>query len=362
MNLLSTDMCKVPQAFWRALDHLGIKPAALFRQARLPATLHLNAHARVNTAQLFAIWKAIEELASDPGFFVKFVEAFDKTGHQPAFLAASFAANYRDALLRIDRFKRLSSCEQFYFEERNGEFRLHKEWPFATEPEPAISIESTFAFFIKLGRLGTGQHITPVRVEFAFPRMAENMHEAYFGCPIKYGSAHNLLVLRTEDIERPFPGHNYEFLELLTPALAAATKEIEVKSSVSEQVKIVLRKNLASGRPDLADVAQDLGTSERTLQRRITEEGTTYRTLLIEARQEASRELLAALSLEVEEVACLLGYQDTSSFYRAFKDWEGMTPSQWRTVHSFELELGQLMGEGHEGRLRAAGTIAPTGA
>ena len=73
--------------------------------------------------------------------------------------------------------------------------------------------------------------------------------------------------------------------------------------------------------------------SERTLQRRITEEGKTFRELLSEARQELGRQLLSNPSTDIDEVACLLGYQDRSSFYRAFRDWEGLTPLQWRELN-----------------------------
>nr|WP_222532665.1 AraC family transcriptional regulator [Azospirillum sp. 412522] len=101
-------------------------------------------------------------------------------------------------------------------------------------------------------------------------------------------------------------------------------------------MKVVLKRSLASGRPDLADVACDLGMSERTLQRRITDEGASFRELLAEARQELGRLLLSDPSTDIDEVACLLGYQDTSSFYRAFREWEGMTPSQWRQFNGRE--------------------------
>uniref|UniRef100_UPI001E2C2ABF helix-turn-helix transcriptional regulator n=1 Tax=Ralstonia pseudosolanacearum TaxID=1310165 RepID=UPI001E2C2ABF len=101
-----------------------------------------------------------------------------------------------------------------------------------------------------------------------------------------------------------------------------------------EQVKIVLKRSLASGRPELPDVARELGMSERTLQRRITDDGGSFRGILIEARQELGRQLLADPSADIEEVACLLGYQDTSSFYRAFRGWEGVTPNRWRELNS----------------------------
>ncbi|WP_208021170.1 AraC family transcriptional regulator [Paracoccus alkanivorans] len=325
----------MPQAFWRAFSEAGLKPSVILRQARLPAMLHLNPHAVLSTAQIFAIYKAVEVLADDPGFAIRFVKAFDRSGHQPAFLAACYAADYRDALGRIERFKRLSPCERFLIAERDGEFALSKEWPYSPEPEPAISIDTSFAFVIELGRKGTGQHITPIRIDFARPGPGCEDHDTYFGCPIRYGAPRNLLVLRSADLDRPFPGRNEEFLDLLTPALAAARRDLDDESTISEQVKNILKLNLASGRPELGDVARDLGTSERTLQRRIAEEGTTFRALLSDARLELGEQLLSDPLIAIDEVAILLGYQDTSSFYRAFKDRQGVTPYNWREQNGF---------------------------
>ncbi|TIT07718.1 MAG: helix-turn-helix domain-containing protein, partial [Mesorhizobium sp.] len=152
----------------------------------------------------------------------------------------------------------------------------------------------------------------------------------YFGCPVRYGAPRDLLVLRSTDLDRPFPGHNPELLEILTPALSAALGELSAQSSICEQVKSVLKRSLASGRPELSDIARELGMSERTLQRRITEQGTSFRELLVDARQELGRQLLSDPTADIDEVACLLGYQDASSFYRAFREWEGTTPNRWR--------------------------------
>jgi AraC-like DNA-binding protein len=112
--------------------------------------------------------------------------------------------------------------------------------------------------------------------------------------------------------------------------LAAARMDLEAGSTFSEQVKAVLNRRLASGRPDVAKIARELGTSERTLQRRITEEGTTFRGLLADARQELGEHLLSDRSISIDEVAILLGYRDTSSLYRAFKERQGVTPHNWR--------------------------------
>lgn len=333
MSGIPGDKCKVPRAFWRAVERLGLPASAVLRQARLPATLHLNEQAFVTTAQYFALWKALEELYPAPAAGIRLVEAADTAINPPSILAAFHARSYRDGIARIARFKRLCSPELLHVEDVNGECAISSEWLYAKEPTPAVATDVGFAFLVELGRRGTGQHIAPLRVEFMRPNPKSDEHRDYFGCPIRYGASRDLLVMKSTDLDRPFPGHNPELLEILTPALAAALGELQAQSSTSEQVKIVLKRNLASGRPELGDVARELGMSERTLQRRITEEGTNFRELLVNARQELGRQLLSDPSADIDEIACLLGYHDASSFYRAFREWEGTTPNRWRELN-----------------------------
>ncbi len=331
--MTTADKCRVPSAFWRAVDQIGVPPAALLRQARLPATLHLDGHGLVTTAQYFALWKALEELTGDPALGIKFIAGAATAAHPPSILAAFYARDYRDGLHRLARFKRLCTPEQLHIVEAPDECLITKGWLYATEPEPAIATDLAFATLVELGRRGTGQHLTPQRLEFLRLGPGHDEHRRYFGCDIHYGAPRNSLVLKAADLDRPFPGHNPELLDMLTPSLAAAMGELQARSSIPAQVKVILKRLLASGRPDLAEVAHELGMSERTLQRRITYEGTTFRELLVEARQELGRQLLADPATDLDEVACLLGYQDTSSFYRAFRDWEGITPNRWRELN-----------------------------
>lgn len=333
MTAIPADKCKVPLAFWRAVERIGLPPPAVLRQARLPATLHLSDNGMVTTAQYFAIFRALEELVPEPALGLRLVREADTAVYPPSTLAAFHARDYRDGLYRVARFKRLCTPEQLSFSEEKGEVSITSDWIYTSEPEPAIATDVAFAFLIELGRRGTGQPITPVRVEFMRAGPKSDLYRAFFGCPIKYGASRNKLVLKSSDLDRPFPGHNPELLEILTPALAAAMGELQARSSIGDRVKVVLKRSLASGRPELSQVAQDLNMSERTLQRRITDEGKTFRELLSEARQELGRQLLANPTTDIDEVACLLGYRDRSSFYRAFRDWEGLTPLQWRELN-----------------------------
>ena len=334
MGNISADRCKVPPALWRAMERAGFPPEALLRQARLPATLHLNGEAFVTTAQFFALWKAIEQLMPEPGLGIRLVEALDIAALPPSTLAAFYARDYRDGLARLARFKQLCTPEQLSCDEGQSECTVTVEWLYATEPTPAIATDIALATLVELGRRGTGQRLTPSRVELVRTKPDSQVYQTYFDCPIRFGAAADVLVLKTTDLDRPFSGHNPELLGMLTPALMSMLEEFEAHSSVGDQVKVVLKRGLASGRPELSQVARDLGMSERTLQRRITEEGTTFRGLLTEARQELARQLLSVPGIGIDEVAYLLGYQDTNAFYRAFREWESVTPAQWRELRA----------------------------
>jgi AraC-like DNA-binding protein len=70
--------------------------------------------------------------------------------------------------------------------------------------------------------------------------------------------------------------------------------------------------------------------SERSLQRKLTEEGVTFQSLVSTTRHQLALEYLADPAHSLIEIAYMLGYEDQNSFFRAFRQWEGRTPSDWR--------------------------------
>ena len=102
------------------------------------------------------------------------------------------------------------------------------------------------------------------------------------------------------------------------------------EKTFSEQAKAILKQLLAGQRPGVQDLSRELHISTRTLQRRLTDQGITCQRLLEEARRELARHYLLHSSLELNETAYLLGYEDANSFFRAFHHWEGTSPRQWR--------------------------------
>jgi AraC-like DNA-binding protein len=330
MTVHAADRFKAPNAFWIGLTKIGLTPAAVLSQGRVPVTVYDGKKNLVTTAQFFALWRAVAELSSDPAAGLKIATQIDVGNRPPSTMAAYYARDYRDALTRLARFKQLCTPEELQIKIGKDECVIEPVWQHAQEQTPPLLTDATFASFVELGRRSAGHPVNPRRVELKSKPEATRVHEAYFNCPVKFGARRNILVLHTADLDQPFPNHNAELLEMLDPQLDKALKDRSPQSSISEQVKWILRRLLAGARPDVSAVARELGLGDRTLQRRIDDDGTTFRKLLLEARQELAREYLNRPDIDVAEVAFLLGYEDSNSFYRAFRTWERTTPSQWR--------------------------------
>lgn len=97
-----------------------------------------------------------------------------------------------------------------------------------------------------------------------------------------------------------------------------------------EAVHATVASFLCRGEPVLAKIAARLALSPRTLQRRLGERGLSLRRLVEDVRRERCASLLADTHITMAEVAFELGFTEPSPFYRAFKRWTGMTPSQFR--------------------------------
>ncbi|WP_405110301.1 helix-turn-helix domain-containing protein [Paenibacillus sp. FSL K6-1217] len=332
MKSRSSERVKMPPGFWTAISRLGIAARDVARQAQLPASI--TTETSVTTAQYFAIWQAYSELAGDlASGITRLATAFDAAQYPPAVLATYHARDYRDALHRMVRYKQMCPPESLRMAEENGQCTIELEWRDTGQAGPPVLAGITLAFLLELGRKGTGQPLKAQTAEFVHSMGDEQVLEAYLGCAIQTGGKYNRLTLLQSDLDLPFVSYNEELLEILAPALDRSLDEQLGSFSVSGRVKLIIAHGLAGGCPDLQTVAKELAMSERTLQRRLTGENSTFKQLLAEVRQEQAREYLADPSLDLKEVAFLIGYEDQNSFFRAFRHWEGDTPSQWRAEH-----------------------------
>jgi AraC-like DNA-binding protein len=326
-----TNRFRVSGTLARRLEELGVPVVAVLRRAGLPIALFEQSKILVSTEEMFALYTAIQELSGDPAIGLKLGSEERVERYSPTAIAALYSRSYRDALERTARYKRLTCPEEIKMVERGKECALEFAWLLAEQAEPPTLIDVCFAWILTIGRRGIGRPVKPLRVEFKRPEANGRIYEDHFGCPVKFGARHNRLILRREDVDQPFLTHNPDLLELVAPQLEAELTEQLATKSLKEQVKGILKKFLAGQKPRLEDIALELRVGTRTLQRQLLAERLTFHNLVEEARREMAQHYLRESSLELNETAYLLGYEDPNSFIRAFHKWEGTSPGQWRS-------------------------------
>lgn len=332
MLLHTSNRIKMPLGFWEGLRQVGIAPQDVVRKARLPITIIKEPV--VSITQYFSMWQAYSDIIDDTAKgIIKLATSFEPTHYPPTVLVAYHARDYRDALKRMVRYKQLCPPESLRITEEGEDCTIELDWAYTEQPGPPMLVGITLAFLLELGRRGTGQPIAAKLVEFSHPMGDVQTLEEYFGCSIQMGATCNRLTIHRGDLDRPFASYNLELLEMLTPLLDQSLNEHQHNSSFTEMVKWIIKRSLAGGRPDIQTVASELGMSDRTLQRRLTNECTSFKLLLTQVRRDQAREYLADPSLDIKDVAFLIGYEDQNSFYRAFHLWEGDMPSNWRSKH-----------------------------
>jgi AraC-like DNA-binding protein len=327
-----TNHFRVPSLLPRKLEELALSPNGVLRQAGLSAGLFNQEKILVSTDEYFALYRGIAGATDDPGFGLKLGTEDRVERYDPIRIAALSAPSFRDALQRIARYKQLTCPEEIRVVERGNECTVQFVWLLAHEKEPALLLDMCFAWIVAIARRGVGRALSPKRVEFQRTPAHREMYEAHFRCPVKFKARQNALLFSKADMELPFVAYNAELLAVIAPHLEAELAEQLGHKSFSEQAKAILKRLVAGQRPGIQDLARELHLSTRTLQRRLTEEGITFQRLLEEARGELARHYLLHSFLELNQIAYLLGYEDVNSFFRAFHQWEGTSPGQWREL------------------------------
>jgi AraC-like DNA-binding protein len=168
----------------------------------------------------------------------------------------------------------------------------------------------------------------PVEMRLAHTRPTDpRLYRDLFGAPVRFDVPLTMLVFERRWLDAPVVGADPVLLSVLD-SMAAAVPGLPAR--FSDQVRRVLRSGVLSGRDDAASVADLFSTSERSLRRRLADEGSTFHALVAESRLVVASQLLESTRMSVREIAASLHYSDTTAFSRAFRNWTGMPPSAWR--------------------------------
>lgn len=134
-------------------------------------------------------------------------------------------------------------------------------------------------------------------------------------------------------LDRAQPKHDAKLHDVLCRYAQISIGNLPKPASTTERVRAVISTQLAHGPISLEQTARKLHMSPRTLGRRLSEEGTSFKGLIDDMRKSLALHYVAARDVDLAQIASMAGFTETPSFYRAFRRWTGTTPTRYRWHH-----------------------------
>lgn len=235
-----------------------------------------------------------------------------------------------DALQRLERYHRS------VYDVNQPSVRLVPEgicieWGTERGRPGALVDETAVAALVQLTRDMTGHPITVRAVSFVnAPPGDLRPYEVFFGGPVLFAQAATRLVMAAHDLALPLRKSDPALLALLDQQAERLLQEVAAVPAAVAVWRCTLVSLIREGQTSLHELAQAHHMSARSLQRRLAAQGCSFQSLLDDTRRQLAEAYLRDSTLELAEIALLLGYSEQSAFTRAFRHWTGMAPAQWR--------------------------------
>src|SRR3974390_612766 len=299
----------------------GIDPAALEApDARLP------------TEQISRLWELAVEQSGNPAVGLAQHHGVGPASFDVVGYTMMSCANLRDAFERLIRYLLiLSDAFTMTMDEEHIGYRVTFVLFGGGRPIPRQRIDFILVNLIDFFRVISGRDVNPLAIEFPYPAPADPApYRAAFRCPVSFDAPRSSLLFAGADMATPLPTSNPQLAELHERFAGEFLRHFD-HAQTSYRVREVIIRRLPDGEPRRDEVARELCMSERTLQRRLEEEKTSFVQLLDDTRRELADQYLGRLHLSLGQAAYLLGFADQRSFFRACRRWFHVSPGQYRS-------------------------------
>lgn len=194
-----------------------------------------------------------------------------------------------------------------------------------------LIVEEDLCGTVKLARDFCDNEVNLLAAHFAYPEPAyvEKYHD-FFDCPLVFDAAVSQIVVPESNLQIHNQGYNRITEDLALKLCDEMLDHQDAKRSLVSKVHMVLLRQ-PDNFPSVQGVAVELGMSERNLRRTLKDMRTSYQEIFNNVRKEIAIRYLQSSDLAMEDIAQLLGFSDSSSFYRSFKKWTDKAPTAFRS-------------------------------
>lgn len=316
-------------AVLHAAARLGLEREALLEECGFDATQLSDPDARIPFATQERLWQALSRLPlSEPGLAVGSNLApgpFSVLGY-----LLQSSSTLGEALAAALRYQRLvGEGGEVQLQALGDELHLLYRPLHPDLPATRTRVLALMACWVQMFQPLLAE-FRPLRAQFAHAAPADLApYQTIFPCPVQFAAQDYGIVLPKALADAPLIQANPPLQSLLRQHAEALLARLP-SEGLSARVVVLLGEQLARGEPDRQQLARSLALSERSLQRHLAEEGSSYQQLLNDTRRQLAERHLQDGQLPATEIALLLGYSEPSVFFRAFRQWTGMTPGEYR--------------------------------
>ena len=316
---------------WDMLLATGHDPHPIFANAGIDEASFRNPHQRFASDKLSRLWNVITEMSGDDAISLAGSEAPRPATLDLLVYTMITAPTLEGALQRFIRYIRvISDATTFTLEPGAGGRWLRLSIAGGTLEVPRQRCEFILITILNICRWIASTPISPLAIELTHVEPCSTQaHARAFGGPVRFCALRNGLLFADTDLNASLPASNAMLSELHERFAAEFLDKMDQRR-FAPMVREVIVRCLPDGSPSRSIAATALCISERTLQRRLEDEGTCYNDLLDETRRDMARDYLSKDQMALGQVAFLLGFADQSAFSRACQRWFSSTPKQFR--------------------------------
>jgi AraC-like DNA-binding protein len=330
-SLPATALARVPAIMLKWAEGQGVDPKALAGRVDLDRQLLKDPDTRVPVSKVWDLWQILIELFPDPVLGLEMGSRLHVREMGLVGYSIYYSSTLAEALHHIARFSRIVN-ETMVFHAREGAEGMR----ISSSTIPRFDmlrhpVDARMAWTLKALREAVGAEIVPSEADLPYPRPDDvGPYSRFFRCTPRFDQPEASMTFRKEDLARPVAASDPELVRYLDQLAESVLESLGRGATFLDRVRKEIWTDLSSGKTSVGRIAHRLGVSSRSLQRRLTDEGTSFSAEFEALRREMARKLLQDRSLAVCEVAFLLGYAEASSFYRAFRRWEKVSPFEFR--------------------------------
>jgi len=312
----------------------GVDRLALLQEVQLDPDRLVERDNRIPVQRFARMWQVLGSRLPDRVLALEWAATWQRTDTGLFGYYVSQAANLGSALEMVCRYGKLvdeATIPVLHHGASTASIQYLISPVFLATQQGPEAVAATLVTFL---RSVLGADFVPESVRLPTSRTGRTPAlEAFFGRSVQHVNGASVRIdFPSAVLDRPLPGADPQLAGYLRKSMDELLAQVGSAASVSHDCARYIAERLGSGEPAQAAIARQMAMSERTLQRRLQAEGTSFQGILEETRRSIALGYLADRRFAAYEVSFMLGYSEPATFFRAFKRWTGQTPQQYRAT------------------------------